>query len=104
MAAKHEKCTNCRRCITCGECETDDCHPFDCACRECLLVRPYDDLDSSHCAACGKGKQSRRSFCGKCYYALPPPTRSALYISEGYAETYTHALNFLRESKQAMAK
>jgi hypothetical protein len=96
MPAKHETCSNCRRCITCGECETEDCHKFDCECRACLLTRPYNDLDSRHCAACGKRKQSRQSFCRGCYFSLPSQTRSALYVSDGYAETYTQALNSLR--------
>lgn len=103
MATKHETCPNCRRCIDCGECETDDCHKADCACRACLLTRPYDDLESIHCAACGKRKQSGQSFCRQCYYSLPPLTRRALYASEGYPETYTKALNVLTKSGEGAA-
>lgn len=96
---KHNFCQNCNRCTDCGECETEDCHPAACKCRECLLVRPYDDLDSVHCAACGKRKQRRQSFCRTCFYSLTPQLRSKLYNPAGYAETYTEAKDLLLESK-----
>jgi hypothetical protein len=59
----------------------------------------YRELGSSTCGGCGGKKRDGQSFCRNCYYSLPPQTRSKLYDSSGYAETYTEAKDLLLESK-----
>lgn len=43
---------------------------------------------------CGRVKRARMTFCGRCYHALPPPLRAALYrpIGEGYEDAYAAAV------------
>jgi hypothetical protein len=47
---------------------------------------------------CGDPKDTRRTFCKRCYYALPPRLRSALYakLGHGYEEAVDEAEAFLR--------
>ena len=42
---------------------------------------------------CGNSKQTKQTFCRKCYYSLPPEMRRALYrrMGEGYEEAYYRA-------------
>jgi hypothetical protein len=49
---------------------------------------------------CGRGKWSGRTFCARCYYALPPPLRRALYrgVGSGYEEAYAEAAAYLGEA------
>ncbi len=62
-----------------------------------LLRIALDELESTTCV-CGNRKQSRQSFCKPCYFALPPNVRRDLYktISDGYAEIYDRAKEYLR--------
>lgn len=48
---------------------------------------------------CGAVKVPRQTFCRRCYYALPPALRKALYngISEGYAAAYAAAATHLEQ-------
>ena len=46
---------------------------------------------------CGSRKQSRQTFCRRCYYKLPPPMRQALYnrVGNGYEHAYEQAEEYL---------
>jgi hypothetical protein len=48
--------------------------------------------------ACGAEKQVRRSFCGRCYYALTEEHRRDLYqrMGSGYEAAYDAAIAALR--------
>ena len=50
---------------------------------------------------CGRPKAKRETFCKTCYFALPPPMRTALYrnIGAGYEEAYTAAAVALDEAR-----
>ena len=63
-----------------------------------LIQIALDNLESTVCPSCGNLKPKRKSFCGPCYWKLPKPTRIALYkpMSEGYAEIYDEALDWLK--------
>ena len=56
-----------------------------------------DALYSESCV-CGARKKRYESFCRGCYFALPAGLRNRLYrtMSEGYAEIYDQARDFLR--------
>lgn len=58
-------------------------------------------LKGTRCAGCGEAKKVMRSHCGKCYYALPPPMRTALYkrFGGGYEEAFEGSLQYLEERK-----
>lgn len=58
--------------------------------------RAVDELRSNECR-CGRKKQPGRSFCYRCYYALPGEMRRALYrpIGKGYEAAYEAACRFL---------
>lgn len=62
-----------------------------------LLAQALKELDGEVCY-CGAEKKKGRSFCSRCYFSLPKRLQSALYkhISEGYAEVYDEAKDFLR--------
>lgn len=60
-----------------------------------LQEQCYSSLASISCPACRGGKKARQSFCGRCYFALPQSTRKALYVAEGYVETWKSALDRL---------
>lgn len=55
-----------------------------------------DELLGTVCR-CGNPKGARKTFCGACYYRLPPPVRNALYrrIGEGYEDAYAQATALL---------
>lgn len=59
-----------------------------------------ESLGSTVCASCGKSKRPKMSHCGRCYRALPPRLRSALYrkFGDGYEEAFEESLNYLHES------
>ena len=46
---------------------------------------------------CGCRKQSRKTFCGRCFYSLTKEHQAALYqrIGEGYEEAYQAAVEVL---------
>lgn len=48
--------------------------------------------------ACGAKKQVRRSFCGRCYYALTEEQRRDLYqrMGDGYEAAHDAAIESLR--------
>jgi transglutaminase/protease-like cytokinesis protein 3 len=54
-------------------------------------------LQDTTCFACGGRKNKMRSHCPKCYYALTPESRQALYrrFGDGYSEAYVASLNEL---------
>lgn len=54
-------------------------------------------LQGRQCA-CGRAKGTMKSFCNKCYYALPPAMKRALYkrVGQGYEQAYTRALERLK--------
>jgi len=56
----------------------------------------YDELMSDECA-CGNPKQPSRSFCYRCYMALPGDMRRDLWkrLGEGYEEAYEAAVKYL---------
>lgn len=53
-------------------------------------------LGSGICA-CGAKKRPKKSHCRRCYFALPPQMRQALYqrFGEGYEEAYEASLELL---------
>jgi hypothetical protein len=62
-----------------------------------LQQQAREELYGELCA-CGQKKKSAQSFCRRCYFVLPPATRSALYksFSDGYVEVYDEAKEFLK--------
>jgi hypothetical protein len=48
---------------------------------------------------CRSAKQVMRSHCRRCYFALPPAMRQALYspFGNGYEEAYEASVKFLKE-------
>lgn len=58
-----------------------------------------DSLGSTVCGGYGGAKGYKKSHCRKCYFALPPNMRSALYqgFGGGYEEAYEESLRFLNE-------
>lgn len=61
-------------------------------------LKILESLGSSTCGACGGPKKPKMSHCRKCYYALPPSMRQALYqgFGAGYEEAYEASLEFLK--------
>lgn len=55
-----------------------------------------DALMSNECA-CGKTKQPKKSFCYRCYKALPRDMQRDLYrrIGNGYEEAFEEAVKYL---------
>lgn len=51
---------------------------------------------------CGSRKQSRMSFCGRCYHSLSKEHKSALYlpIGSGYESAYASAIDVLIEKRR----
>jgi hypothetical protein len=64
---------------------------------ESLVGTALRALESVSCF-CGQTKQRRRSFCSRCYFALPHVMRAALYrtFGDGYAQEYDAAKDYLR--------
>jgi len=62
-----------------------------------LVQEALKELDGTVCY-CGAAKAKGKSFCNRCYFSLPPKLQRALYkhISEGYAEIWDEARDFLR--------
>lgn len=54
-------------------------------------------LGDTRCRSCGGSKKPKMSHCRKCYFALPPNMRHALYngFGDGYEEAYEASLEFL---------
>lgn len=52
----------------------------------------YEELLGLRCR-CGAVKVPRQTFCRRCFYALPPEFRRALYLKfgKGYEDAYTAA-------------
>lgn len=46
---------------------------------------------------CGSAKESRQTFCRRCYFRLPKELRIALYrrLGHGYEDAYQRAAKFL---------
>lgn len=67
----------------------------------------YDNLRGLECV-CGKAKSPGKSFCRADYFRLPIDVRNALYVREGYPETYKRACGILGlqapEAKEAAAQ
>jgi hypothetical protein len=55
------------------------------------------------CEVCGRDKESRRSFCSRCYRTLPQGMQSALWkrFGSGYEDAYAAALAYLRRNRPA---
>ena len=68
---------------------------------ESLEQQALRELKSETCAVCENRKESGHSFCKKCYFALPPNKRHALYtpMSDGYATIYDEAKDDLRTGR-----
>jgi hypothetical protein len=64
---------------------------------ESLVDIAWRELFSAVCV-CGAAKKPHQSFCRECYFALPKGLRNRLYLSmsEGYAEIYDEAKDFLK--------
>lgn len=62
-----------------------------------LIQQALQELDGTVCY-CGAEKKKGQSFCKRCYFSLPKNMQRDLYkhISEGYAEIYDSAKDFLR--------
>lgn len=65
---------------------------------ESLQQQALRELGEMTCPNCGEPKGRGKSFCGPCYFTLPEPMRRTLYkpFSEGYAEAYAEAKQWLR--------
>lgn len=65
---------------------------------ESLDAQALRELGETICAGCGKPKARGRSFCAKCYFALPPNIRQSLYrtFGRGYSQAYDSAKDWLR--------
>ena len=61
------------------------------------------DLEGPLCAACGKAKMPKQSFCRPCYFSLPEDMRKALYrrFGSGYEEAYDDAKDWLIQERLA---
>lgn len=61
-----------------------------------LITGKYGLMDTE--CECGRTKQSRMSFCSKCFYTLPKPLRARLYkrVGEGYEEAHAEARAILK--------
>ena len=57
-----------------------------------------DSYSSITCPHCGQPKSGRKSFCTKCYWALPEAERKALYkaFTSGYADAWDAAMTWLQ--------
>lgn len=64
-------------------------------------TRLVASLRSIVCPACGGKKKVAQTLCGKDYYALPLPMRTALYkrVGEGYEKAIYDALKHLGASE-----
>ena len=64
---------------------------------ESLVDIALRELGSNVCI-CGAEKRPQQSFCRPCYFALPRRMQSELYkpMSEGYAEIYDEAKDYLK--------
>ena len=56
----------------------------------------YQELMGTTCR-CGQPKDSKKTFCSKCYFTLHPVMRMSLYqrMGDGYEEAYAKATKFL---------
>ena len=65
---------------------------------ESLEQQAIRELGETVCPGCAGPKQRKRSFCGPCYFSLPPAMQKALYkpLSEGYATAYDEAKTWLK--------
>ena len=63
--------------------------------QEAVLL--ISELAGEQCR-CGKGKVPYKTFCVRCFGALPAATGHNLYrrVGHGYEEAYTEAVAFLR--------
>lgn len=70
-----------------------------------LSAIAWDDLFSEVCI-CGQKKQKRQSFCRSCYFELPQNLRMNLYksMSDGYAEVYDEAKDYLKNETNRLKK
>lgn len=61
-----------------------------------------ESLRSTACGPCGGTKRSMMSHCRRCYYALPPQKRQALYkrFGRGYEEAYEDSLRYLESARE----
>ncbi len=64
---------------------------------ESLLGEAIRELSALRCA-CGAAKRHGHSFCYACFHSLPVNLRRELWrpLSEGYAEAYVEAKEWLR--------
>lgn len=58
----------------------------------------YQELGQEACR-CGRAKRRGKTFCSKCYYALPEKLRDQLYQPRGYTDTYREACAELDRQK-----
>lgn len=58
------------------------------------------DFTGIECIICGGQKRKNQSFCPRCFIALPPKKRAALYLAfgDGYEDAFEEAVKFLREA------
>ena len=62
----------------------------------------WDEFRATKCAVCDDRKGQQRSFCRRCYYALPAAMRQALWrlFGEGYEAAYEAAKSWLQAKKE----
>lgn len=65
---------------------------------ESLVAQAYRELGETKCAACGKSKEPKKSFCASCYFSLPKQMQKSLYSVQPsqYASNYDAAKDWLR--------
>ena len=63
----------------------------------------WSEFRDSKCHGCGAPKGGTLAFCKGCYYALPTPMRSALWLrfGDGFEEAYTAAKRWLVNRRTA---
>jgi tRNA(Ile2) C34 agmatinyltransferase TiaS len=64
----------------------------------------WNELKSQVCPACNRQKDDFKSFCRRCYFALPEDMKKALYrrFGHGYEEAHEEAREHLKG--EALAK
>jgi hypothetical protein len=55
----------------------------------------YQNLAGTECV-CLMNKRRAESFCKACYFVLPRSMRRALYVREGYCDTFRKACELLK--------
>jgi len=66
-----------------------------------MALTTLQDFLGTLCSACRGSKESRHSFCGRCYHALPKSMQSDLWrrFGHGYEQAFADAQDWLRQQR-----